>query len=96
MEICKYDTDIKRLIKQIDGNGQPGLFETVSKMSVKMDSLSENIQELSANVNELVKFQSEQIGVEKHELTSRQKATIIVTSILGVSGLIISLLNYLA
>jgi hypothetical protein len=92
MEHCIQTDTVKRLVKVIDGNGQPGLAKAVTEMSVKIENLSSDIKGLSGSVTELVKFQSESIGREKQGLTNRQRAAIYISGVLGVVSIIITIL----
>lgn len=43
-EIGQISTDLERLVKVIEGNGQPGLLKTVPELSIKIEMLLENIK----------------------------------------------------
>ena len=47
MENCKYETDVKRILKILDGNSKPGLIIEVAQMELK---LSDIIELANANV----------------------------------------------
>jgi len=103
VHVCKQEKEIGeisaligRLVSQVYGNGQKGLATSVPELSNKIDNLSETITLLSTNVSAMMKFQNEMIGArnfeEKAGITSRQKAGIYISAILGTASIITALI----
>jgi hypothetical protein len=86
---------MKRLVQQVYGNGQKGLAFTVPELGVRIDSLAADIKDLSTNVSALMRFEAETAGEhkagDKHGLSSRAWAGIIISAVLGVSAIVITL-----
>ena len=63
-EIAQMHQDLKTIKRIVMGNGQPGLHETVIKLSAGMETLSQIMEDLKKAVNGLLRFQNECIGQE--------------------------------
>jgi hypothetical protein len=87
---------LKTLVKQVYGNGHKGLATTVPELSTKIEILSETIVLLSQNVSALMKFENEVTGkeiyIEKNGLTTRGRAAILVSAIVGGASIITALI----
>ena len=103
MEHCLHAQEwgeMKKTVHDLDkdmyGNGQKGLTQRVAELSEKIERMSDDIKDLCTNVSALVRFESEIKGVENYKDKSgikiREKTSIIISAILGVSGLIITLI----
>lgn len=94
--IAEIQTDTRRLVKIIDGNGREGLAVTVPILSGKIDTLIEEIGELRTVVSGLARFEATTTEVDKYRkesvMSSRQKAGLIMTGIIGASAIITSII----
>lgn len=95
-EIGEISSNVKRLVKLVDGNGRKGFVETIPELSTRIENLTDNIEQLSLNVASMMKFQNEYTGAErsreKDGLTSRQRASLYISATLGVSSIITALI----
>ena len=91
------------IIKEFYGNGQEGISKTIPRMQVQLASLTEAVAGQSTAISALAKAVTEINSVngyrekekgdrEKEKLSTRQRTQIIITSILGVAGIITTIL----
>lgn len=87
---CLHEQDWGRVIEMVErqhkdiyGNGKPGLNQAVTELSVKIDTMTETINDLSRSVSALVKFENEISGVEKYK-EAEKKNTLSRWQIMGI------------
>jgi len=91
---------LTNIVKEFYGNGTEGLSKTIPKLQIQVATL---IQTSAANctaISALAKAVTEITAVngykKEEQLSTRQRATIIVTSIIGGSSVIIAFLNLIS
>jgi len=100
---CLHEQDFGRLIaiqtniiKEFYGNGHEGISKAIPRMQVQLASLTEAVAGQSTAISALAKAVTEINSVngyrEKEKLSTRQRTQIIITSILGVAGIITTIL----
>lgn len=94
--IGEMNTAIQDVKKQVFGNGKPGFVDTIPRLETKIDVLVETVHAQTKVVSDLVSFQSSVMGVgaykDKEALSTRQRAAIIVSAIIGLCGIISSII----
>lgn len=87
---------LKRIVTQVYGNGQEGLATSVPKLSSKIEELSDDIKLLATNVSGLMRFEASYTGAEQQKreagFSSRQRAGIIVSGILGFTAIVVTVI----
>ena len=95
--VCNKERDIERIIEVIDGNGKPGLRDDVTAVKTELSGIRGKLNDIDTNVSSLLRFQTEIKTTEslrdKVALSQRQKATVIVAGIVGLSSVIIAIIN---
>lgn len=89
---CLHEGEIERLIQWVDGNGKPGLRDDVTTMKGQLSSIETIMGGLATTVSALVKFQVETKTRDRIRLNTWQRASIIISAILGSAGVIATLL----
>jgi hypothetical protein len=93
---CKYETEITNLLKWVDGNGKPGLREQATRIGDHLTAIDTTMGNLATNVSALVKFQMTMETVteikNRNRLNAWQRASVIISAVLGFTGVIITLL----
>lgn len=88
---------LTNVVKEFYGNGTEGLSKTIPKLQVQVSTLIETSSANCTAISALAKAVTEITAVngykQQENLTTRQRATIAVTGIIGGSGVIIALLN---
>lgn len=88
---------LTNIVKEFYGNGTEGLSKSIPKMQVQIATLITTSAANCTAISALAKAVTEITainGYKKEErLSTRQRATIAVTGIIGGSGVIIALLN---
>jgi hypothetical protein len=93
---CKYETEITNLLKWVDGNGKPGLREQATRIGDHLTAIDIKMGDLATNVSALVKFQTEMVTIvdikRRTRMNAWQRASVIISAVLGFTGVIITLL----
>lgn len=95
---CIHEQDFGKLIaiqtnivKEFYGNGSEGIAKTIPKMQVQLASLTEAVAGQSTAISALAKAVTEikmvNTYIEKEKLSARQRTQIVITAILGISGI---------
>jgi hypothetical protein len=97
--ICSKEREINRIVEVIDGNGKPGLRDDVTSVKTELAGIKGKLNDIDMNVSSLLRFQTE-ISTTEHlrdkvALSQRQRATVIVAGIVGLSSVIIAIINAL-
>jgi hypothetical protein len=94
--ISEMHTILKSMVKQIYGNGQPGLSMSIPRMEGKINNLVETVSELRTTVSALAKYQASVEGVvnykDKQGLNARQRTALWISGISGFCGIVVSLI----
>ena len=101
--ICIHEQDFgqllaiqTRIIKEFYGNGGEGISKSIPKMQVQLASLTEaatgQATAISALAKAVTEIRTERACGEKEKLNARQRAQIIIASIIGASGVVVSLI----
>lgn len=84
---CTHEEDwghIKTLVddlkQDMDGNGKPGLRDSVTKLSVYVNELKDSVDNLKISINGLLKFQIEEETIKKNW----QRNIIITLTLVGL------------
>ena len=102
-ENCKYEGEIKRLVRVLDGNGQGGLVKDITEVKTKIDVMCVNISDLKeiaeANAKGLSAFrqyQNEQELLENYKKEEqghkRKLIYFVIAQIIVVLGLILGII----
>lgn len=95
-EISEMMTIMKGIVKEFYGNGHPGISRTIPQLQNSVQSLTDNVAAQTKVISDLVNFQTSFNAVEKHkekeQLSSRQRASIIVSAIISCAGIIVTLI----
>jgi hypothetical protein len=91
-DIARLANSVERIEKEIFGNGQAGLSKTVPVLAENVKKLGDTNEELRKGVSALLKFQAECVGMEKQRLSTQQKTKIFISAIIGVAGILVSLI----
>ena len=98
-EISELTTILKGIVKEFYGNGQKGIAREFPELRKSVETLVVTVAAQTKVISDLVEFQTAYNAVddfkEKTELNSKQKTQIIITSIIGVVGLIIPVLLHI-
>ena len=70
-ELGQISTDLKRAVKILEGNGQPGLITTVPELTTKINTLLKNLE-----------------AKEQSRMNGWQRASIVISSIIGISSIV--------
>lgn len=97
-QIAQIRSELKIIKGIVMGNGQPGLHETVIKLSSNIEAQTIALEALKTAVNGLLKFQNEQYGTETGKMIVRRRNawifTIFVTAIVSlITALVFSLIS---
>jgi hypothetical protein len=88
---------LTNIVKEFYGNGTEGLSKTIPKLQVQVSTLITTSAANCTAISALAKAVTEITAIngykQQENLTTRQRATIAVTGIIGGSGVIIALLN---
>lgn len=105
---CSRSKDIDRIMREIDGNGKPGLRESYTILNQKFENMDLVIKEIRSNVQVLLRFQTQRQEADKQEEIYKQEKKdkekqeriqkrwfigLATTTILGLAAIVISLLN---
>jgi hypothetical protein len=92
MERCIHEQDwgdikstVKKLERDIEGNGKPGLRDSVTQLSVYVSSLNESVPALHKSVEQLLMFQSNYATLK--DFVGKRVITIITIIGLLFSGI---------
>jgi hypothetical protein len=89
---CIQKEQIDKIIKKIDGNGQPGLFERVLRIEGKIDTLIGNVEDLTTVISGLTKFQAEITGIEKEKEKVFNKTWIVVGAMISIAAIVVTII----
>lgn len=95
---CIHEQDFGKLIaiqtgivKEFYGNGSEGISKTIPKLQVQLASLTEAVAGQSTAISALAKAVTEiktvNTYIEKEKLSARQRTQIVITAIIGISGI---------
>ena len=96
---CIHEQDFGKLIaiqtniiKEFYGNGHEGISKTIPKIQVQLATLTDIAAGQSTAISALAKAVTEintiNTYTEKEKLSTRQKTQIVITAILGIAGII--------
>lgn len=99
MENCKYESDIKRLLRILDGNGQKGFIrefeaykQTQKDMSEDIARLAETSKANATAVSAFQKYQSSEellaIEKEKHRRERRESRRFMIAQSIATIGIL--------
>jgi hypothetical protein len=95
-EIAKITTLMERMIKEFYGNGQEGLSKSIPKLQNQIATLIETTAAQGKAISGLAKAVTEITSIEeykeKHAGATWERAGILISAILGVSGVAISII----
>jgi hypothetical protein len=87
---------MKGIVKEFYGNGQEGISKTVPKLQNSVENLTATIAAQTVVIADLVKFQSSLQAIEhfkkEEALSTRQRAGIIISAILGFCAIVTSII----
>ena len=83
----RIKSDIKRMDRDLYGNGKAGLSITVIELSAEVKNLEKTADQLRVGVSGLLKFQNEYDGAEKRSAKSWKIVAVIISFIVMASGL---------
>jgi|ADurb_Ile_01_Slu_FD_contig_41_1297405_length_620_multi_2_in_0_out_0_2 hypothetical protein len=93
---CSKEKEIDRLSKAVFGNGEQGLVQNTATILEKIDNIEQTLTEIRPGISALMKFQAEVLTErnikEKNSMNGWQKAGIIISSIIGVSAVVASII----
>jgi len=101
--VCKQEKEIgemisilRNIVKQVYGNGQEGLTTTVPRLQGSIETLTSTVAAQTVVISDLVKFQTSLTAVDHYKkedaLSSRQRAGIIISGILGFCAIVTSII----
>jgi hypothetical protein len=86
----------KRVVSELFGNGHEGLSRSFPRLENAVINLTTTVAAQTKVISDLLEFQSSLKGVneykEKEKLSARQRTQIIVSTILGFSAIITSII----
>lgn len=85
---CKYENDVKRVLKILDGNGKDGLIVETATLKTKLDDMTDDLQKIATAMSAIAKDNSNREAVRRVLGKSLKHASIIV----GIFGTVITLI----
>jgi len=99
-KIAEMTTVLTGLVKQVYGNGQPGIAFTIPAMQRQLEHLSASHEELRTAISGIMKYVNECEGVKegrsqvkRDSFTTMQRTSIIITALVGTTTIIIARLK---
>lgn len=87
---------LETIVKEFYGNGQKGIAREFPELKSSLNNLNITVEALRIDVSALNKtiltIQTIDIYKEKESLSTRQKTAIIVSAIIGVAGIVTSII----
>jgi len=95
-EIGRILAILENIIKEFYGNGNEGISHIIPKLETKLATLIEtssaNRTAISALTKAVVEWKAIEGHEEKEKLNARQRTSIIISSIIGVSAIIVTII----
>jgi hypothetical protein len=103
MEPCVHEQDfgkmvanMEHLIKDFYGNGKPGIAIMIPEIKNQIDELKKSSEATNSSLSELVESYYKMMAIddykEKEKLNSQQRRDVIISAIIGISGVIATLI----
>jgi len=90
-EISQLMTIMNNIVKEHYGNGREGIVKTIPRLEESIQNLTEMLKANTAVIANLVEYQTGLKAVDhykdKEGMSSRQRAAIIISLILGLCGM---------
>ena len=83
---------VEKIKATIYGNGQPGMKADIACIKTKIENIETNMTNLATSTSGILQYINETKGVEKQKLSTKQKTRVIISSIISITGIIISLI----
>jgi len=95
-EISQLMTIMNGIVKEHYGNGREGIVKTIPKLELAIQTLTDTVAAQTKVVADLVAFQNKAIGAsdykEKAGMSSRQRAGLWISGIIGFSSITTALI----
>ena len=84
---CKYENDVKRVLKILDGNGKSGLIVESATLKTKLDDMTDDIKKIATAMSAIANSQVEQDAIKKHTEENKERRASALKQVGTVFGI---------
>lgn len=92
MQPCQQEDRLKRIEKLLDGNGQPGVIQTLARLNVTVTENNTVNTELRTAVSAFTKYMAAKEAIDKEREKRKNGLMTIIGILAGVLGSMIAIL----